>query len=533
VRTVASLAGTLAAITVSVAAASGTGAHDLKEGGTFRVATLSGRVDTIDPALLNFFPEFYLLAPACGTLMAYPDKPLPPAGSRLAPSLAESEPDVSRDGRTYTFTVRKDARFSNGAPVTARAFVHALERIFKPAMKADAADAYLDIVGAQKMFAGQATTLAGAVAKGRTLTVRLTRRPTTHDFLDRLTGLCAVPTNLPADPEGATAPLPSAAPYYVSEYVPGQRLVLERNRFYRGERPHHVARFVADLAADFDPAIDQVESGTLDALASPLGGDRMAKLAQRYGVNKSQFFVKPEGGLRLFDLNTSRPLFRNNVKLRQAVNFAVDRKALVRESGPYAATATDQFLTPRTPGYRNAPIYPLEGPDLRKARALAAGHTRSGKAVLYTTDLPGDVAQAQILQRNLSQIGLELEIQQFPVPLFFQRLGPGEPFDVVRIGQFFTPDTVLTCFDGRTIGQPSSCNVSYFDSPKYDRLLDRASRLRGEPRYRAYGDLDVQLSRDAAPAIPVAFQNALSFVSARVGCVVVNPFLDLTAVCLK
>jgi hypothetical protein len=78
VRTVASLAGTLAAITVSVAAASGTGAHDLKEGGTFRVATLSGRVDTIDPALLNFFPEFYLLAPACGTLMAYPDKPLPP-----------------------------------------------------------------------------------------------------------------------------------------------------------------------------------------------------------------------------------------------------------------------------------------------------------------------------------------------------------------------------------------------------------------------------------------------------------------------
>ena len=54
-----------------------------------------------------------------------------------------------------------------------------------------------------------------------------------------------MPPNLPADPEGAKAPLPSAAPYYVAEYVPGERLVLERNRFYKGERPHHVTRFVA------------------------------------------------------------------------------------------------------------------------------------------------------------------------------------------------------------------------------------------------------------------------------------------------
>src|SRR5262249_11898913 len=66
--------------------------------------------------------------PTCATLMAYPETSLP-GGYRLAPSLAETEPVVSRDGRTYTFTVRKDARFSTGAPVTARAFSHALERI--------------------------------------------------------------------------------------------------------------------------------------------------------------------------------------------------------------------------------------------------------------------------------------------------------------------------------------------------------------------------------------------------------------------
>jgi hypothetical protein len=88
-------------------------------------------------------------------------------------------------------------------------------------------------------------------------------------------------------------------------------------------------------------------------------------------------------------------------------------------------------------------------------------------------------------------------------------------------------------FDGRTIGEPGFGNWSYFDSPKYNRLLDRASRLTGEVRFRAYGELDVQLSRDAAPAIPFAVFNNLAFVSKRTGCVVMNPFLDLTAVCLK
>ena len=70
---------------------------------------------------------------------AIPDKPLPD-GLRLRPELAEAEPVVSRDGKTYTFTIRKDARFSDGKPVTARAFAHALERILTPAMESGGGD---------------------------------------------------------------------------------------------------------------------------------------------------------------------------------------------------------------------------------------------------------------------------------------------------------------------------------------------------------------------------------------------------------
>jgi hypothetical protein len=76
-------------------------------------------------------------------------------------------------------------------------------------------------------------------------------------------------------------------------------------------------------------------------------------------------------------------------------------------------------------------------------------------------------------------------------------------------------------------------NFSYFNVPKYNRLLERAARLSGPRRYRAYGDVDVQLARDAAPAIAAMNPNTWAFVSARTGCIVMNPYLDLTAVCLK
>jgi peptide/nickel transport system substrate-binding protein len=522
------LAATLFAALVLVPAA---GTHGIKEGGTFRVATVVGIVTTIDPALPKLPVNLDLLDPACATLMAHPDKPRP-AGYRLEPSLAKSDPVVSRNGRTYTFTIREDARFSDGKPVTARAFARALERILDPAMEGFVGD-WLTIVGAQDVVDGKAPTARGVVARGRTLTLSFTKRPV---GLDLMTGLCAVPPSLPSDPEGADAPLASPAPYYVSEYVPGERLVLERNRFYRGERPHHVTRFVANLAVDTGSAVDQVANGAFDTvLGVNAVAPRSEELAKRYGVNRSRFWVVPGFGIRVFHLNTSRRLFKNNPRLRQAVNFAVDRAAIAREAGFSGEIPTDQYLLPGSPGHRDERIYPLKGPDLKKARALADGHKRGGKAVLYTSDNPTDVSQAQILRKNLDAIGLELEIK-FPADLFGKLATPGEPFDLGRVRWFGgDPGALAFWFDGRTIGQPDFGNLSYFNSPKINRLLDEASRLTGAARDRAYGELDVDISRDFAPMIPVSRVNAMAFVSDRVArsCVVMNPSFDLTAVCLK
>jgi peptide/nickel transport system substrate-binding protein len=361
------------------------------------------------------------------------------------------------------------------------------------------------------------------------------------DFLaGAASSLCVLPAGLPFDPEGVKAPVPSAAPYYISEYVPDQRIVLERNQFYHGPRSHHVDRFVFDLTMDENTSLDAVVSGKADYAWVPntFYAPRAPEFAGRFGVNKRQFFVEPATFLHMFVLNTSRPLLRNNVRLRQAINFAIDRAALLRQlGGTYSGTLTDQFLPPILPGFTRAHIYPLYKPDFARARALARGHTRSSKLVLYVSTRAGVAAQAQIVKKDLAKIGLDVVIKAFPSPLIFERLATrGEPFDMGWIGWLYNepdPGVLSQLFDGSTIGSSANLNYSYFDSPRYNGLLERASRLSGEARYRAYGKLDVEITRDAAPGVAYSVDNALTLVSARTGCVVVNPYLDLEAICLK
>ena len=143
----------------------------------------------------------------------------------------------------------------------------------------------------------------------------------------------------------------SPAPYFVSQYVPGELVVIERNRFYRGSRPHHVDRITIELDADAS-ALERVEKGELDSLAgTPNLNPQLADLVKRHGINRSRVFLSPDTLVRSFYVNTTRPLFRNNVQLRQALNFAVDRLAVGREYGRYAATPTDQYIPPILPGF--------------------------------------------------------------------------------------------------------------------------------------------------------------------------------------
>ena len=128
-----------------------------------------------------------------------------------------------------------------------------------------------DIVGAEAVRAGRTKRLQGWWLRGSRSTARFKLPVFGFAAQTSMPLCCAVPPALPTDPEGVGAHHGSAL-YYIAEYVRGERVVLMRNRFYRGTRPHHVDRFVVDLrAGTFDDVLDRIEKGQADWGYVPAG----------------------------------------------------------------------------------------------------------------------------------------------------------------------------------------------------------------------------------------------------------------------
>ncbi len=257
-------------------------------GETLRVVS-STDADSVDPALA--FTSDQLLYATCAQLLNYPDKP-GPAGSQLTPEVAQSLPARSPDGRTYTFKIRPGFRFSppSNQPVTAQTFKDSIERTLNPGMHSPLAHFLADVVGARAYMAGKASHIAGVVANGDTLTIRLLAPA--PDFLSRLAlpAFCAVPSNTPINRNGVRV-IPSAGPYYVTSYTPGQGVVLMRNPNYHGSRPHHFARIELAVGISTQRAVAEIEAGTadytaigLEAPASTTITALASRLAARYGA---------------------------------------------------------------------------------------------------------------------------------------------------------------------------------------------------------------------------------------------------------
>ena len=512
------------------------------EGGIFRISINSASgIDSMDPALASSPPGWALLDTTCARLMSYPDKP-PPAGFVLQPEVAADFPSVSRDGRTYTFRLRNGFRFSDGSPVRATAFARAINRMLAPEMKSPGVQYVRDVVGAGKVVAGKAATASGVVARRNTLVVRLTRPAPDFPSRTASTFFCAVPPTLPIDAEGRGA-FPAAGPYYVVDYRRGERVVLRRNPFYGGKRPHHVDGFDVDLrAASPQEVLRRVDRGEADwgHTLSGIYFDPSLGLVEKYGINRSQLQLRPGLTLRLLAFNSARPLFRDNPRLRKAVNFALDRQAIVMAGGQHVSRASDQYLPPSLPGFRDADVYPLERANVARAKELAQGSLRSGKAVLYTNSSTLPMAIGQLVKQQLAEIGLEVEVRGIPIhsasAAYFNKLAtPGEEWDIafgLWSPSYIDPYAYINLlFDRRFVG---ATNFARFASSDHDRAMRRAARLpQGSLRNSAYAALDARLARDPAPVAAVDFLNEPTLVSPRVGCIVLRPVLDLTAVCLK
>jgi YVTN family beta-propeller protein len=513
-------------------------------GGTLRIVS-SYDVDSMDPALAYGGPSEELLYATCAQLVNYPDK-AGPAGSQLTAEVAQALPTRSADGKTYTFRIRPGFRFSppSDQPVSAQTFKDSIERTLNPRMHSPSAHYLADVIGARAYMAGKASHIAGVVASGDTLTIRLLAPA--PDFLSRIAqpAFCAVPSNTPI--KGARV-IPSAGPYYVASYTPGQGVVLARNPNYHGSRPHHFARIELAVGISARRAFAAVEAGSADYtdLASLYSSTTIAalaaRLAARYGPGsaaaargRQQYFVNPGLQLDFFFLNTHRTLFRD-VRVRRAVNYAIDRRKLARLGDSFQAVPerpTDHYLPPRMPGYRDAHVYPLT-PNVGKARELIRQARAGGRtAVLYTCDVYPCAQQAQIVKTDLAKIGLRVRITSLPsAKMFAREQTPGAPFDLGWSGwisDYLDPRAVLSSIlDDSSVGPT-------FEDPAYQRKLAAAARLSGPERYLTYGKLDLDLARNAAPL--AAFDNLTDndFFSTRIGCQTDGIYgMDLAALCLR
>jgi YVTN family beta-propeller protein len=512
-------------------------------GGVLRVDS-ADQLDSLDPAVANTLPSWTIMYATCAGLFNYPDRPAP-AGSRPEPEVAATLPSRSADGKTYTFTIRNGFRFSppSNAPVTAQTFKFAIERALSPKITYGPAQNYAgDIVGVAAYEAGKTKHISGVRAHGNTLTVQLTRPA--PDIVSRLAvpHFCAVPPGTPVEPRGLNQ-VPSAGPYYVASYTPGQGAVLKRNLNYHGSRPHALDEI--DYTVGVGPAriVKEIEAGTADfGVVDYLRPAKLASLEAKYGprteaarAGDQRYFVNSLLGLEFLDLNASRPLFANS-NLRKAVNYALDRSAIARASG-HLATPTDQYLQPVVPGFRNTHVYPLTA-DLARARRLARGH--GGRGVLYACDRPRCREVAQLIRAELAPIGIDVEVKAMSGYELFNRTGiRGEPFDMaldVWYPVYPDPADVLNyLFDGRSIRAVANSNHSYFDDPAYNRKLAAAARLTGPQRYSVYHALESDLLRNAAPSAPLLNWSEADFFSARIGCITFQPIyqIDLAALCLK
>jgi peptide/nickel transport system substrate-binding protein len=508
-------------------------------GGTVQLDEIDD-VDYMDPALAYSSQSWQLLYATCAKLLNYPDRS-GPAGSELVPEVAQSLPARSDGGRTYTFTIRPGFRFSPplNQPVTAQTFKYTVERSLNPQMKSPVAGEYADIVGARAYMAGKATRISGVVADGNKLTIRLLAPALDLPARMAEPAMCAVPSGTPINPNGVRL-IPSAGPYYVSSYAPGQGIALSRNRNYHGSRPHRFKRIVVNVNIPGQRAVARVQAGKSEyAVDGEVSSSDAGTLAARYGpgtaaskAGRQQYFVNPSTGLSFYVLNTHRRLFAD-IRLRQAVNYAVDRAAMA-QLGHYGTRLpeqpTDHYLSPGIPGYSDVHVYPYRQ-DLAKARSLAKGY--SGRtAVLYTCNVSPCPELAQVIKTDLAAIGLQLQVRMFSYDTMYAKIAtPGEPFDMAAVDwgpDYLDPDAILNfLLETGTV-------IPTFNDPAFRSKLAAAARLTGAERYLTYARLDADLTRNAAPWIAYAEGSSHDFFSTRIGCQVHGVYgMDVAALCTR
>ena len=515
------------------------GAGAAQRGGTLK-GMFATDVDFIDPSLAYYQHSWQIMGATGANLLRFADAE-GSAGSRLQPEVAAGFPTVSKDGKTYTFTLRNTFRFSNGKRVTAANFAWAINRALNSQQQSPAGPFVADVVGAQAVLDGKARTASGVRVLGANrLQLRLTQA--SPDILTRLAMpfFQAIDTATGINPQGAKAPLASAGPYYVASWTPNTRLVLKRNPNYSrarnrfATRPANYDAIEYDANINLDAQVLRIRSGQADFAAEGISPAAHADLARQFGINRRQYQVRQIPTTYYVAINTTRGIFRD-ANVRKAINLAIDRQAMLAQRGYLAGKRADQILPPGIPGFKDVNIWPLkytEG-NLNRAKQLMRG--RTAKALMLSGNRGASLTIPQIVKFNLGKIGIDMDTQHLAAgPLSSTAGRRGEPFELYLGGwhaDYPDPNNFVDILlNGNNIREANNNNIAYLNVPSVNRRLEAAAKLTGQKRYAAYGQLDVDISKNFAPWASYSYANNRDFVSAKVGCYSYHPTYGMNLV---
>lgn len=444
------------------------------------------------------------------------------AGSEVIPGLARSLPRISRDGRTYTLFLRKGLRYSNGRPVQASDFEYAVKRMFR--LGSGGYPFYLGIVGAWRYLRHESRGISGIVSDDGTgkIVIHLERPQSSFTQLLALMFVAPVPQGTPMQ-DLSLQPPPATGPYAITSSEPGLGWSYARNPAWLPDNANlmpqlpsgHFSEIKIDVLHNALTQVREVERGELDWMQNPAPSSLIGSLKKRFGG--SQFRIDPTLSTYYFWMNTTRPPF-DDVRVRRAVNYAIDRRALARIYSGQISPG-QQILPPGMPGYRKLDLYPF---TVARAKAMIkAAHPTDRNITVWTdTESPNDEA-AEYYVGVLRDLGFKTHLKVVNADNYFTVIGNAATpnldtgwsdwfEDFPHPNDFFQP-----MLDGTSILPVNNGNFARIDVPSLNRKIARLARRRGPIPAAQYAALDRSYTK-LAPWAPYGTRTLTTFVSKRI-----------------
>jgi len=533
----------LAGVLLGLALLSATASAGGKAGhGSFTLTTLANAAPSgsPDPQVDYTLQEWQLLILTHDGLVGF-RRAAGNAGTQIVPDLATSVPKPANGGKTYTFTLRSGIKFSNGKTVTPQDVKATFERLFKIGDSPNAGTWYNVIVGGDACVKKpkSCNLSKGITISGQKITFHLTQGD--PEFLDKLAVPFAfiIPASTPA--KNVNIPPPGTGPYMWAEYAPNKEIKLVRNPYFKvwsaaaqpaGNPDVILQKFGLSVEAE----VTAVENDQADWMFDTLPADRLNEVGTKYA---KQVYISPLTAVWYFAFNTRIPPF-NNLKARQAVNFATDRNALVKiYGGPKLATPTCQILPPNFPGYKAYCPYTLHpgtkwtAPDLAKAKALVKASGTKGAHVKVNTDTTAvDKALGEYFVSLLNSLGYKATLQALSADLQYPYIQNSKNKVPFAFSSWYQDYPAASDFLNILLGCGSfhpnsnaSPNIAEFCNKPIQAQMDRALKVGitdPEAANAIWAQVDHKVT-DQAPWVAMFNPKYLDFISSKITNHVFSP----------